>query len=207
MSLLRQFSIIVSLNKFNLCVNFYICISHMCLLYRLFLNIQVVILNIFMSNEETNPDVNDLLDALKAKGDIKVKATSTRDKEFTLDKDDVEAFILNNTGKLITDSMSYIDDIGEYVSAAPDSRDVEALAKLISSSATALDSLQKIHIANEKNKNAVFIKTLDIESKQVLQQSDQHHKLLLNREELMTKLIVDAEVEVIESDETSPEEG
>jgi len=179
----------------------------MCILYGLFLNIQVVILNIFMSNEETNPDVNDLLDALKAKGDIKVKATSTRDKEFTLDKDDVEAFILNNTGKLITDSMSYIDDIGEYVSAAPDSRDVEALAKLISSSATALDSLQKIHIANEKNKNAVFIKTLDIESKQVLQQSDQHHKLLLNREELMTKLIVDAEVEVIESDETSPEEG
>ena len=173
-----------------------------------------------MSNEETNPDVNDLLDALKAKGDIKVKATSTRDKEFKLDKDDVEAFILNNTGKLITDSMSYIDDthlyrqcmsyiddIGEYVSAAPDSRDVEALAKLISSSATALDSLQKIHIANEKNKNAVFIKTLDIESKKVLQQSDQDHKLLLNREELMTKLIVDAEVEVIESDETSPEEG
>lgn len=157
-----------------------------------------------MSSEETNPDVNDLLDALKAKGDIKVKATSNQNEEFTLDKDDIEAFILNNTGKLIKDSMSYIDEIGEYVSAAPDSRDVEALAKLISSSATALDSLQKIHISNEKNKNAVFIKTLDIESKKVLQQSDQDHKLLLNREELMTKLIVDAEV--IESDETSPEE-
>ena len=48
-----------------------------------------------MSNEETNPDVNDLLDALKAKGDIKVKATSDQKEEFTLDKDDIEAFILN----------------------------------------------------------------------------------------------------------------
>jgi hypothetical protein len=153
-----------------------------------------------MSNEETNPDVNDLLDALKAKGDIKVKATSDQKEEFTLDKDDIEAFILNNTGKLIKDSMSYIDEIGEYVSAAPDSRDVEALAKLISSSSTALDSLQKMHISNEKNKNAVFIKTLDIESKKVLQQTDQDHKLLLNREELMSKLILEADiVEDVES--------
>ena len=47
-----------------------------------------------MSSEETNPDVNDLLDALKAKGDIKVKATSNQNEEFTLDKDDIEAFIL-----------------------------------------------------------------------------------------------------------------
>lgn len=147
-----------------------------------------------MSKEETNPDVNDLLDALKAKGDIKVKDTSDQKEEFTLDKDNIEAFILNNTGKLIKDSMSYIDEIGEYVSAAPDSRDVEALAKLISSSAAALDSLQKMHIADEKNKNAVFIKTLDIESKKVLQQNDQDHKLLLNREDLMSKLIIDAEI-------------
>jgi len=147
-----------------------------------------------MSKEENNPDVNDLLDALKAKGDIKVKNSSNQKEEFTLDKDNIEAFILNNTGKLVRDSMSYIDEIGEYVSAAPDSRDVEALAKLISSSAAALDSLQKMHIADEKNKNAVFIKTLDIESKKILQQSDQDHKLLLNREELMSKLIIDAEV-------------
>ena len=147
-----------------------------------------------MSKEENNPDVNDLLDALKAKGDIKVKNSSNQKEEFTLDKDNIEAFILNNTGKLVRDSMSYIDEIGEYVSAAPDSRDVEALAKLISSSASALDSLQKMHIADEKNKNAVFIKTLDIESKKILQQSDQDHKLLLNREELMSKLIIDAEV-------------
>lgn len=147
-----------------------------------------------MSKEGNNPDVNDLLDALKAKGDIKVRDTSNQKEDFTLDKDNIEAFILNNTGKLIKDSMSYIDEIGEYVSAAPDSRDVEALAKLISSSAAALDSLQKMYIADEKNKNAVFIKTLDIESKKVLQQSDQDHKLLLNREELLSKLIIDAEV-------------
>ena len=147
-----------------------------------------------MSKEGNNPDVNDLLDALKAKGDIKVRDTSNQKEDFTLDKDNIESFILNNTGKLIKDSMSYIDEIGEYVSAAPDSRDVEALAKLISSSAAALDSLQKMYIADEKNKNAVFIKTLDIESKKVLQQSDQDHKLLLNREELLSKLIIDAEV-------------
>ena len=113
---------------------------------------------------------------------------------------ELPVLILNNTGKLIKDSMSYIDEIGEYVSAAPDSRDVEALAKLISSSSTALDSLQKMHISNEKNKNAVFIKTLDIESKKVLQQTDQDHKLLLNREELMSKLILEADiVEDVES--------
>ena len=147
-----------------------------------------------MPDGEDNPDVNDLLDALKVKSDIRDVNRDSNKEKFSLSKDNLEEFILNNAGKLINDSMGYIEDIGQYVSAAPDSRDVEALAKLVSSSAAALDSLQKIHIADERNKTAFGIKTLDIESKKALQSNDHENKLLLNREELMANLLKDANV-------------
>ena len=39
---------------------------------------------------------------------------------------------------------------------------------------------------------------MDIESKKALQQNDQDHKLLLNREELMAKLIKKADIIEVE---------
>ena len=41
---------------------------------------------------------------------------------------------------------------------------------------------------------------MDIESKKALQMNDQQHKLLLNREELMNKLIQSAEIIEIEEE-------
>ena len=136
--------------------------------------------------------------------------SNTRDeKEFVLNKEDLEQFLLNKSGKLIKNSLDYIQEIGNYITSAPDSKDIEALAKLIGTSASAVESLNKIHINDEKNKTAKNIKEMDIESKKQLQQSD-HAVLLLNREELLNKLldnaketegeVIDASYEVVTPD-------
>ncbi len=151
-----------------------------------------------MSDESTS-DIKDLLNQIQGPGSIP-NSTKVEREEFNLSKEDLEKFLLNNSGKLVKDSLELIDDIGQYVSAAPDSRDVEALAKLVGASATALDNLNKLHIANQKNKTTVDVKQMDIESKKALQVTDQQHKLLLNREELLNKLIKSAEVIEIEED-------
>ena len=150
-------------------------------------------------SDDTNSSVDDLLNQLQSSGAIKdVKEDS---EEFTLTKDKLEEFLLQHSGKLIKGSLEYIDDIGQYVTAAPDSKDVEALAKLVASSAAAIETLNKIHIADQKNKSSMDIKKLDIASKKELQLKQDETKLLLNREELMAKLIKDAKIiDVIEED-------
>ena len=154
---------------------------------------------------DDNNSINDLLSQLQASTDVQDnKATK---EEFSLTKEKLEEFLLNNSGKLIKGSLDYIEDIGKFVAAAPDSRDVEALAKLVSSSAAAIETLNKIHIANQRNESALKIKELDIESKKALQNSQNENKLIMNREELLSqlldkaKVISDAEIEIIEDDD------
>tara|TARA_A100000172_G_scaffold76432_1_gene59940 strand:+ start:820 stop:1284 length:465 start_codon:yes stop_codon:yes gene_type:complete len=150
---------------------------------------------------DDNNSINDLLSQLQGSTDTS-DSTVPRE-EFTLSKEKLEEFLLNNSGKLIKDSLGYIEDIGQFVTAAPDSRDVEALAKLVSSSAAAIETLNKIHIADQKNKSSMEIKQLDIESKKQLQQNQNEHKLLVNREELMRQLfdkakVIEADIEIVD---------
>ncbi len=147
-------------------------------------------------SDDTSADISDLLNQIKPT----IQVTKEQKEEFSLDKEKLEQFLLDNSGKLIKDSLEYIQDIGQFVSAAPDSRDVEALAKLTAATAAAIESLNKIHIADQKNVTAKEIKHLDIESKKALQQTDINNKLLLNREELMNKLIQNAEIIEIEEE-------
>ena len=73
------------------------------------------------------------------------------------------------------------------------------MAILISSSAAALDSLNKIYIANKKITAAKEIKQMDIDSKKLLQQSEIQGKLTMNREELLKQLISDAKIINVEA--------
>lgn len=153
-----------------------------------------------MSDADNKTDVDDLINDLKSSGAIKDTSVTKKEPEFELDKEKLEEFLLNNSGKLVKDSLEYIEDIGKFVAAAPDSRDVEALAKLVGASAAALENLSKLHVADQRNKTSVGIKQMDIESKKALQQNEHDQKLLLNREELMAKLIKKADIIEVEED-------
>ena len=73
-----------------------------------------------MSDEENRDQVRTLLDQLKENNKL-IKSTKN---DFTLEKKDLEQFILNNTGRLITDSMETIDNIKQYIISAPEPEDV-----------------------------------------------------------------------------------
>ena len=153
-----------------------------------------------MSNQDNTPDVADLLNQLKPSGDLNTDVSVPKE-EFKLDKEKLEEFLLNNSGKLIKDSLNYIEDIGQFVTAAPDSRDVEALAKLVGASAAAIETLSKMQIADQRNKTSIGVKQMDIESKKALQASEHNNKVLLKREELMNKLIKNAEIIEVDNEE------
>lgn len=120
--------------------------------------------------------------------------------ELPLDQENLEQFLLQYSGKLIKESVEFVDDLKAYISSAPNAEDVEAMAKMVASSAAAIESLNKILISNKSDQTRVKIKTMDIESKRQLQQLEVQGRVLMNREDLLKKLIDEAKVvEVVDT--------
>tara|TARA_E500000318_G_scaffold94337_1_gene93676 strand:- start:202 stop:651 length:450 start_codon:yes stop_codon:yes gene_type:complete len=143
-------------------------------------------------NDDVDIVVDDLLSQLKG---ANLAAKEVEKNEFNLDKDKLEDFLLKYSGKLIKDSVDYVEDVKQFITSAPDSRDVEALSKLVGASASAIESLNKILISNKTNDSRKEIKQMDIDSKKELaQESDKRLGLTINREELLKQLIDDAKV-------------
>ena len=143
-------------------------------------------------NDDVDIVVDDLLSQLKG---ANLAAKEVEKNEFNLDKDKLENFLLKYSGKLIKDSVDYVEDVKQFITSAPDSRDVEALSKLVGASASAIESLNKILISNKTNDSRKEIKQMDIDSKKELaQESDKRLGLTINREELLKQLIDDAKV-------------
>jgi len=136
--------------------------------------------------------IDDLLSELQSSTQI-ARDVDKQD-DFKLDKEDLENFLLQYSGKLIKGSVDYVEDVKQFITSAPDARDVESLSKLVGAAAAAIETLNKIHISDQKAKSTKELKIMDIESKQALQQQDTETKLLLNREELMKQLIGDAQI-------------
>lgn len=140
-------------------------------------------------------DVKSLLDQLK---DTTKLAKQVDKAPFDLPKEDLEKFILNNTGKLIQDSMETIDNIKQYIISAPEPEDVHSLAELYKASTGAIEALNKILLQQQKTQAQITVKTMDIQSKQALADK-REDKSTFTREEIMEQLfnsgdLIDAEI-------------
>lgn len=149
-----------------------------------------------MDNDDLEEGIDDLINQLK--NNTKKIDNIQKKEEFTLDREDVEQFLINNAGKLIADSMDIVDSVKQYVAAAPNSDEVESLASLMKAATSSIDSLSKIFIQNTKSKTSIELKTLDIDSKKELLETDHQNKLELSREEVLERLIKSADI--IEAD-------
>jgi len=136
--------------------------------------------------------VDDLLSQLKG---VNVAKKELEKQDFNLDKEKLEDFLLQYSGKLIKDSVEYVEDVKQFITSAPDARDVDALSKLIGASASAIESLNKILLQDKANEAKIQVKEMDIQSKKELQdKSNEQAGLTINREELLKQLIDDAKV-------------
>ena len=134
---------------------------------------------------ELDEAVNDIISQLKGTANV----SNQRQEEVDLTKDQLEEFIIKSSGKLVTRSLNLVDEVREYVASAPESRDVSSLAELINATVGAVESLNKIHISDERNKTQVKVKQMDIDSKERINITDNKTKILLSREDIMKALI------------------
>ena len=143
-------------------------------------------------DDQTDDAVDDLISQLQ--GNVQVARDIKTKEEFKLNKDELEDFLLQHSGKLIKGSVDFVDDVKQFITSAPDAKDLEAFSKLVGASAAAIESLNKILMSNKKIEATEKLKIMDIESKKQLQDSDNQANLLLNREELMKQLLDNAEI-------------
>ena len=118
-----------------------------------------------------------------------------------LEKEKVEQFIIDQSAKLIQDSMEMINNMKEVVFHVPDSENVSSLAELIKASTGAIETLNKLVTQDKKSQTQIQVKHMDIQSKQVLQNSEQEHKLKISREDVLKKLIDGKDVINVDTEE------
>lgn len=82
-----------------------------------------------------------------------------------VEKANVEDFIINQASELITKTSASIDTLNAILQAAPTPKDTEALAQLIQSYTSALETLTKLVITDKKNATAKELKQMEIDNR------------------------------------------
>ena len=144
-----------------------------------------------MYMSEIDDAVDDILSQIK---DHKTTTTEIKKVEEEFDPEKLEAFILNKTSALVNTSIDMVEDVKDYISSAPENRDVASLAELIRASTGAIDTLNKLHASKEGNKVKKELKQIDVEAKERMNIADNQTKVLLSRDDIM-KALMDEEGE------------
>jgi hypothetical protein len=135
-------------------------------------------------DEDLNDAVDDIITQLKGN-----KKVAHKLEEEVLDREDLEEFLIEKSSKLITKSLSIVDNVNDYISSAPENRDVAAMAELIKAASSSIETLNKLHTAKERNETQLEVKKIDIESKERINIADNQTRVLLSREDIMEALI------------------
>lgn len=137
-------------------------------------------------SEELNEMVGDLLEQLN---DANKKAEIAKKETNPLKKEDMERFVVEKAGKLVEESLEVVSNVKDYISSAPESKDVGSLAELIAATSTAIETLNKIIVTDKRNETLIKTKEMDISSRKELKKADADQKLLATREQVFKMLI------------------
>jgi vacuolar-type H+-ATPase subunit E/Vma4 len=137
-------------------------------------------------SEELNEMVGDLLEQLK---DANKQAEQVKKQTEPLTKENMEKFVIEKAGRLVEESLDVMTNVKDYISSAPESKDVGSLSDLIAATATAIETLNKIIVTDKRNETVIKAKEMDIASRKELKEVDSNTKLLTTREQVFKMLI------------------
>jgi hypothetical protein len=150
-------------------------------------------------SEELNEMVGSLLEQLS---ETSKKVEQVKKETNPLTKENMEKFVVEKAGRLVEESLDVVSNVKEYISSAPESKDVGSLAELIAATSSALETLNKIIVTDKRNETLIKTKNMDIEARKGLKDMEHTAKLLTTREQVFKMLIENANnaVKVIETE-------
>lgn len=142
-------------------------------------------------NEDPFGDIDELVSQLK-QGTPSDQQLDNIAEKMSLDKSELEQFILDNQSTLIKDSVDVLQIMKQYVASAPNAEDIGSFAELLKATSTAIDNLTKLHTSNQRVDTQVKLKHMDIEAKKEINQDNNKMKLIGTREEIFKKMLEDS---------------
>lgn len=143
-------------------------------------------------DNDIDVNIDSLVDQLRDNTSVNNQIQSTD--EMYLERDKVEDFVIQNSGKLIKQSIEVMDNVKDYIMASGDPDSISSLADLINASSRSIESLNKIVIQNKRSATTLTVKEMDIKSKTELEDQRNENALIGTREEVFQKILEDAKV-------------
>jgi hypothetical protein len=134
--------------------------------------------------DEIDDEVNDIISQIKNQS--KILTTPEVPKE-PLEKDKMEDFIIQNAASIVQDAVKMVEDLKSTISATAEPDLINSMSSLLRATTSAIDSLTKLKIAEDKNKNQKEIAQMTIEGKS--KESEEKKGFLVSREEVVKALM------------------
>lgn len=142
-----------------------------------------------------NDDISNLLDELNNFNLPSPNTTKVVQEVTPLKEEELQQYVLDKTKALLETSLAAVQDLTPSVVAGSDSREMDALSKLIGSTAQVLESLQKTSLINKKADRDEKLEKMRLEGKKEIAMITQGPQTITNnnfvvtsREEIMKKL-------------------
>lgn len=148
-----------------------------------------------MSEEkDLDSNIDSLVDQLKDNTIVNNQIQDNNVNLPTVDKDNIEDFVIENSGKLINQSLEVMSNVKDYIMASGDPDSISSLADLINASSKSLETLNKIVIQNKRSETTLVAKKMDHDSKQIIENKRNENALVASREEVFKKILDEAKV-------------
>ena len=139
----------------------------------------------FDPTNDVDNAVDDIITQLSTQNHSETKAKLSAE---VPESDELEEYLVKTTARLIDTTLDAVDNVKDYISSAPENRDVASLAELMRSANGAIETMQKIHANKENIQSRKDVKQMDIDSKKELNMIDNTTKLVMSREDVLKAL-------------------
>jgi uncharacterized protein YjcR len=136
----------------------------------------------------TNDDINALLGLEPSEI---VKSVKTVKQELAvLTPDNLEEKIISETNNVMDSARNALEAVLDEVQSTPnDAELIEAASSLIKAQTGLVDALTKLHLNKEKHKQQIELAHLRISAEQQMNTENNQTKMLVSREEIMSRLM------------------
>lgn len=134
-----------------------------------------------MNNQKN--EIDTLLEELHAVPQQVKQATP-----FTLQDNNLKQFLLDKAGELIEGSVECVSNYKSLLGGNPDVKEAGALAELIKATSTAIESLNKLYIQDERSRSAREVEHIRAEVKNNANVNENGLTIKMSRKELMAQI-------------------
>jgi len=141
--------------------------------------------DIFFDDDDVDDEVENIISQIKNQTKILNQPVKEPD---PLKKEDLENFVITNAGKIVNHSLEMVEKMKIEVIAGADAKLIESVSELVKATTSAIESLSKLKLSDDKIKAQREIAQMNIDSKTSKGEDDDTPRLTFTRNDILKLL-------------------